>query len=220
MSRARVFRTLLLSLCAATALLTASCIFSPKDAPPQPPPPPPEIGSPAQLIEALSDAYQTRIFARFERLFHDDYLFILKPDPLEPNQPIDWGRTEELRIHRRMFEPQNIPPSETPLDEDLWLTSVTITLSPSSAFGERTEYYVSATNPDGLEPANWKAWGTDYSTSVLFETQGETDYQVTGSAYFVVVEDLTKTGTEAGRFLLYRWQDLGGTSKPSAVPAL
>jgi hypothetical protein len=106
------------------------------------------------------------------------------------------------------------------LPEELWLTSVTIQLSPSSNFGERIEYYQSATNPDGLEPANWKAWGTDYSTSVLFETQGETDYLVQGSAYFVVVEDLTKTGSEAGRFLLYRWQDLGGNPKPSAMPAI
>jgi hypothetical protein len=199
-------------------LVLAGCIFSPDETPPVPPPPPPLVDSPAALIAALSNAYQTRRYDYIEPLFHADYLFKLRPDPLNPTQPEDWGRTEELRIHRRMFDPANIPPSETPLPMDLWLVSVSITLTAAREFDERDEYYVSATNPDGLDPASFKAWGTDYNTSVLFETQGETDYQVTGSAYFVIVQDLSKTPGDAGSFLLYRWEDLGAAkASPLAI---
>lgn len=218
MSRARVTRKLTIALFAAATLL-GGCIFSPAPAPPTPPPPPRPIDSPEALVEALSNAYQTRRFDRIEGLFHDDYQFVLHPNPDDPSQPINWGRTEELRIHKRMFEPQNIAPSDPPLDPNLWLVSVTINLS-GTTFEERTEFYSSATNPEGLEPTTWKALGADYDTSVLFETQGETDYLVTGRAWFVVVQDLTKTPGETGSFLLYRWQDLGDrTAKPSRGPA-
>jgi hypothetical protein len=108
-----------------------------------------------------------------------------------------------------MFEPQNIPPSETPVPPDLWLAAITATLTPARAFAERPEYYQSPGNPDGLDPARWTAWGADYYTSVLWETQGETDYLVKGGAYFIVAQDLARVAGEPGSMLVYRWQDLG-----------
>lgn len=136
--------------------------------------------------------------------------FILKPDPQEPTQPIHWGRSEELRIHSRMFDPDRIPPQDAPLPEDLWPVAITITLSPAApSFEERPEYYQSETNPAGLDSSRWKVWGADFSSSVLFETQGDTDYQVIGSQYFVVAQDLSLIPGAPGSMLLYRWQDLG-----------
>jgi hypothetical protein len=205
----------------ATAALIGGCIFSPSPAPPEPPAPPPPIESSEDLIEALSNAYQSRRYDRIQGLFHDDYLFVLypdpTPDPTQPPPPENWGKTEELRIHRRMFTPQDTPPDETPVPGELWLTGVGITLSESAAFEEVMDYYRTDLNPNGLPQEDWTVRGAEYNTSVLFETQGETDYQVTGTAWFVVVEDKSKTGSEPGRFLLYRWQDLGGSGKPSRL---
>jgi hypothetical protein len=219
MSRARVARKLTIAVLVAAAVAMAGCIFSPSETPPPPPQPPIVIDTPEKLIEELSAAYQTRSYARLAPLFHDDYLFILQPNPMDPLQPENWGKTEELRIHKRMFEPQNIGPSEEPLPTELWLVAVDITLTGNRPFDERPEFYASATNPEGLNASNWKAWGTEYTTSVLFQTQGETDYQVTGKAWFVIVQDLSKTPGAAGSFLLYQWQDLG-TLKPNAGPPI
>lgn len=160
------------------------------------------------VVTQLGDAYARRDYAHFARLLHDDFQFILHPNPQDPTQPVEWGRVEELRIHKRMFEPQNIPPLDEPLPRDLWLASVTSALTAQS-FEERPEFYRSVSNPDGLDPVRWKMWGADYDTSVLFETRGETNYQISGQAWFVVAQDLAKPLGEPGRFSLYRWQDLG-----------
>jgi len=159
-------------------------------------------------IDRLRAAYAARDYARYATLFHDEFRFILWPDPLNPTQPTDWSRVEELRIHRRMFDPANVPPSEPPVPLDLWLTAITITLAPAGPFQERPDYYQSPTNPDGLDVTRWKAWGAVYNTSVLWETQGQTDYQVTDGAYFVVAQDLARVAGEPGSMLVYRWEDL------------
>jgi hypothetical protein len=158
----------------------------------------------------LRDAYAARDPERFAALLHPDFRFILKADPSNPNQPVDWGRAEEVRIHQRMFRPQAIVPPDLPVHESLWVTGITISLAAAGAFVERPEYYASPSNPGGLDSATSRAWGVDYYTSVLWETAGETDYQVTGAAYFIVVENRTLNPDVPGAFLLYRWQDLGG----------
>jgi hypothetical protein len=172
---------------------------------------------PAAVIARLRDAYAARSYAQYSTLFHDDFLFVLQPNPLDPTQPENWGRTEELRIHKRMFEPQNIGPGEDLLPLDLWLLAIDIELTSNRPFEERPEFYVSPANPGGLDPSRWKALGTEYNTSVLFQTQGELDYQVTGKAWFVVVQDLWKVPGKPGAFLLYQWQDLGNL-EPGVVP--
>jgi hypothetical protein len=161
----------------------------------------------------LADAYQNRDYAHFARLLHDDFRFILypdfNPDPNLPPPPAEWGKTEEQLIHQRMFAPTSIPTEDPPVPKELWLSGVSINLAPSHAWAERTEYYQPA-NPNGVDPARWKAWGAEYSTSVLFETLGETDFQVTGTAWLVVLQDLAQPANAPGAFRLYRWQDLGG----------
>lgn len=197
-------------------LVFAGCVFSPDKTPPTPPPP---IDSPQALIQALADAYQQRNYAKFASIISTDpqaeYLFVLEPDPSNPDP--SWGPTEELRIHQRMFEPQNTPPGDPPVPTALWLTSVTITLSLQQDFVERDIYYESPSNPTGLSRTRWLAKEATYGTNVFFETQGETDYQVTGQASFVVIEDLGKNVGDPGKFLIYRWEDLG-TSKPTVGP--
>jgi hypothetical protein len=176
---------------------------------------------PEDTIARLSDAYAQRNYASYANLFHEDFIFILNPDatpdPNQPPPPTDWGKTEELRIHKRMFEPASLPPNEEPVPLELWLAQVTIALNAAGSFQEQPEYYRSATHPQGLDPGRWKAWGAEYQASVLFETQGATDYQVTGDAWFVVVDDLARPVGEAGKFTLYRWQDLAGLGAATAI---
>lgn len=162
------------------------------------------------VISQLQDVYRVMDPDRFAALLHPDFLFQLQPDPLNPEQPADWGRTEEVRIHERMFEPEQFASGSDPVPQELWLSGITIHLASSRQFTERPEFYASPTNPSGLDSTQVTAWGTDFNDSVLFETLGETDYQVTGQSYFVVVEDRTKPPSAAGAFLLYRWQELGG----------
>ena len=199
------------------ALPGAGCIFSPdkKDVPP-----PdnndvyPVINSAPALIENLRLAYQKRDVEKFITLLHPDYQFHLNDPPGEY-----WGYTEEIRIHQRMFDPQNIPPTDPPLSTDLWLTSVDIQLQGANAFDERPEVYRSATNQEGLEEATWDATGADYTATVFFETQGETDYRVEGRADFIVARDRTKAIDAPGAWLIYRWFDLGPL-KPTLASAM
>ena len=65
-----------------------------------------------------------------------------------------------------------------------------------------------------LDAAKWKVTDAIYSTDVLFDLQGEIDFQVRGQANFVVIEDLTKEIGDDGKFLLLQWNDLD-QAKPS-----
>jgi hypothetical protein len=212
MSRRWALRPLLTSLLCASLGVT-SCIFSPgtEVAPcttdcqgPYTP-----ATTPAELIEHLRNAYQTRNFTLFTNLFpaNDDearYQFVLN-EPL-PNGDPSWGRTEELKIHRRMFQPEVNVPGEVPVDPQLWLTDVTISLTPLSEFAVTTDF----NTPEGdLDGSRWKAYRADYHAVVFFDTVTENDYRVDGRAAFVVIEDLTKQSGDDRKFLLYHWEDLG-----------
>jgi hypothetical protein len=99
-----------------------------------------------------------------------------------------------------------------------WLVSVDISLTLQTDFVERTDIYRSPSNPDGIDGARWTATEATYGTYVLFQLAGITDYQVDGRANFVVIEDKTKTNADPGKWLIYRWEDLGTTApKPAAV---
>jgi hypothetical protein len=201
-------------------LLAAGCVFSPK----KDPGPPPVVIKPAQsqteLISNLSMAYQTRNYDWFSTLFStaEDsaaYFFFLNDPP-----GANWDLTEELRIQRRMFKPEDPLPGETPVETNLWLLSIDIHLEPQTEWTERPDLYRSATNPSGLNPARYKVTDAIYHTYVLFSTQGTTNYQVNGRANFVVVEDLRKQLGDDRKFLIYRWEDLGSLSAKVAPPAI
>jgi hypothetical protein len=174
---------------------------------------------PGDLVQLLAEAYRERKVDLFTSILANDptnkaeYLFITAQSSGVADE--QWGYTEEVRVHRRMFEPFNTPVGETPVPAELWLTSVTITLSQETAFTERSDLYASEQNQNGLDPAKWKAEDAIYGTDVLFDLQGEIDYQVNGQALFVVITDLTKEIGDDGKFLLLQWNDLAPTAKPA-----
>jgi hypothetical protein len=176
----------------------------------------PAAASPEELVQQLATAYRNRDLERLRTILADDvdlpqYLFMTAPGWGIGNE--SWGLEEELRLHQRMFEPDNPPDGQTPLPGELWLLSATITLTQETAFEERQDLYVSTQNPDGLAPDRWKVMDAIYGTNVLFDLQGEIDYQINGRAFFIVVEDLQKAVGTAGRFRILQWNDLGSSRK-------
>lgn len=165
------------------------------------------ITSEPLFIESLAEAYRRRDATAYANLLGEDFSFILEPDPGNPEP--SWGRAEEARIHQRMFEPENVPPGEPPVPPQLWLRSVTIALTPQAAFVERPDVYASPSNPEGLDRERWRATAATYAYNIFFETQGETDYQATGSVAFTVTADRRKLTGTPGRYALYRCEDLG-----------
>jgi len=195
-----------------TALIVLGCRDPAK--PPRVEPQPTVPILPEELIQELATVYQQRDYLAFENLFPNagdnaPYLYFLS-EPL-PNGQTNWDVTEELRIHRRMFNPENPLPGETPVPQALWLQSISITLTQTNPFAERSDLYQSPTNPDGLDPNVWKAIESVYVANLFFDTQTTTDYRVDGRANFVVIENLAKASGEDRKFLIYRWEDLGAT---------
>ncbi len=197
---------------AVTALLALS-LFVPSCEDPVTLQPSPEAppGSPEALVTALSKAYQQRDPELFRSLLANehganaDYLFLLSA-PTDLGE-LQWGYAEEVRIHQRMFRPDQSPPPAVP--SDLWLHTIQITLTPLEEFQERPGLYSANAGEDGkLDPLRWRAVGSRYSADVLFDLEG-TDYRVRGQAHFTVIEDLTKRVGDTGKFLLLIWEDFG-----------
>jgi hypothetical protein len=177
--------------------------------------PPPCTNCPAatedELIQNLAKAYTERSRTRFTDLFPSDadaapYVFYL-------NAPINgmdhWDVAEELRLHRRMFEPDAPLVGEVPVPDELWLVSISINLTRvGSSWLERTDLYKSPTNPEGLDASKWRVNEAEFHAEILFETQGETDYRIDARHNFITIEDVTKAAGTARKFLIYRWEDL------------
>jgi hypothetical protein len=226
MFRARETRHRISLTLALAALALAGCIFSPQTKPGEQGGGGtyPLIVDQKSLIKNLEVAYRKRDYEKFQTLLSNPTLTAPATQPTyqfqlsdpAPTGETSWGYTEETRIHRRMFKPQDPLPGETPVPADLWLQSVDITLTPQGEFTERADLYQSPSNPQGLDPAHWTATEATYGTYVFFQLAGSTDYQVNGRANYVVIEDKTKANGDPGKWLIYRWEDLG-TAKPSGV---
>jgi len=191
-------------------LIVLGCGSDPES--PQPPRIDPIYVGPEGLIRKLVAVYQQRDYAAFANLF---------PNATDP-VPIDPIWAEGRRIHRRMFEPESPLPGETPVPQELWLRSISITLKQLGIFTERPDLYRSLLNPDGLDANVWKAMDCMYHANLFFDTQGPTDYQVDCLVDFVVIENLAKGRDEDRKFLIFRWEELaaqGGCSW-SAVMSL
>ena len=190
----------------ALTVLAASC----EDPVSLPPPPEPAIDSPATAVSALERAYRQRNPELLQSLLANEpganaqYLFLLSaPTGLGETE---WDYSEEVRIHQRMFRPDQADPV---VPSELWLQSIQVTLTPLEGFQVRQDLYSANVGQDGrLDSHRWRVMDARYSTYVLFDLAGW-DYKVEGEANFVVLEDLTKKTGEAGKFLLFLWKDLG-----------
>jgi hypothetical protein len=220
MSRRRAPSVLIALAFTTLTLAPIGCVFNPK--PDEQPPCTDCVQGPAktpeELIQKLKDAYQARSFPEFAALLPTDdlapYRFFLN-EPL-PGGETSWDRIVELRIHRRMFDPENLDPGEPPVPQELWLVDVSISLSLQNEFTERTDLYIE--NGGELDHDRWNAFEGQYHAVIFFDTQSDTDYRVDGRANFVVIEDKTKASGTAGKFLIYRWEDLG-SFKPTVAAA-
>ena len=177
------------------------------------------VDSEPSLVQALADAYRRLDYAKFTTLFANEdgaqYLFFLCPGVVDPTPY--WGYTEEMRIHRRMFRPQDVLPGEVPVPPERWLASVHIGLTQMTGFAERSDLYRSDTNPQGLDRGRWRATEAIYRASVFFQLRGDFDYQIDGRENFVVIDDLQKPSGQAGKYLIYRWEDMGASPRASGT---
>jgi hypothetical protein len=177
----------------------------------------------AGVIRNLAEAYATRNAKRFTSLLADDpasgaeFLFLLA-EPTQAGETM-WGFAEETRIHRRMFDPENIPAGDPPVPPQFWVQAINITLTQLGEFRERPDLYRSATNTVGLDPRRWRASDARYATNVFWTMQGDVDFQVEGEANFVVIEDLMKPGCDEDRYWLYIWEELPPTPLAAAEQA-
>ena len=170
----------------------------------QPTDPPPD--SPEAVVQALGRAYRELDLGLFRSILANDprrnaeYIFYLS-EATELGET-NWRHEEELRIHRRMFQPKNLPPGEAPVSADLRLVAIHVWLRQVTPFLERTDLYSADGGADGkLDPATWKAVEARYSTDAVFDTQSELDYGIQAEADFVVLEDLTlPAGRRASTF--------------------
>ena len=157
----------------------------------------PELLSPDAVITALKMAYQRRDLDKFSTLLHPEFQFLYYP--LAPGGPESWNAAEEIRIHRRMFRPQDIQPPEAPLPVELWSYSIDIALTNASSWevaADSTGEFVAAV----------------YNAAVFFETQGNTDFQIRGPQAFVVKPDPSTPAGETRKYLLSWWIETASRS--------
>jgi hypothetical protein len=169
---------------------------------------------PAQLVETLERAYRDRDPDLYATLFaqpsrHDvDFRFVLY-EPT-PGGETEWGYDEEVRIHRRMFRPETVPPTEDPVPRDLWVQSIAIRLEPLTEWRERFDLYRSEHNPTGpIDRHRFCATDAVYATAVEWVTAGRGTIAIAGEARFVVLEDRTLAVDAPDKFAFYIWEDLG-----------
>jgi hypothetical protein len=143
-----------------------------------------------------------------------EFRFLLS-DPT-PDNETDWGYSEEVRIHYRMFRPELFVRRDPSVPPEIWLQWVTVTLTPEEEFSERPEFY-STSERGYLDPAKWRATSATYTTYLLFALAGDTNYRIEGRADFVVIEDLTKDVEDDGKFLLLIWEDPGNPTSKDIV---
>ena len=168
----------------------------------------------ADVIAALERAYGTLNYNLYRSLLADnapdnaEFRFFLS-EPTGGGET-QWAVTEELRIHQRMFVPERTPEGDVPVPPELWVQSIDIHLTQLEPFQERPDLYSQDGGADGkLDPGRWRATDARYATDVFWNTQGDVDYQVTGQAIFVVIQDRERRACASGRFLLYIWEDIG-----------
>jgi hypothetical protein len=170
----------------------------------------------SDLVATLARAYQTRDVELFASLLANDLAshaeFVFLFEPAHDSGETQWGRDEEIRLHRRMFHPEAPAPGEEPVPQARWLERIVIQFTPLEPFQERRDLY--SENGGELDSGRWRAADARHASFMLFESQ-DTDYLAQGESNFVVLEDLTKNEGDPGKFLLYMWEDLCRPAKPA-----
>lgn len=173
--------------------------------------PGPRVTSPAELVDALASAYETRDPEAVAAMLSDradaPYLFAVRSDMTYELPVAFFDRSIEVAFHRRLLRPESVPPHETPVPEQLRVLAFDATFTPRGNWSERTDLYAAAGAHAGLDSTRWHAWGATYELRLLMDFPGETDHLAHATAALVVLEDRTLEPGARGKFLLYRWSD-------------
>jgi hypothetical protein len=172
-----------------------------------------QIDTETAVVDAVAAAYERRDAERLAALLAPEYLFV----GATPGAAEVWGRTEERRIHRRMFAPESVPPGDTPVPLDLWPLSIRVKLTQVTTFSERPEFYWGSGNPTGIDPTRWLVRGARYLALARVDTQGETDFVVEGVSEFIVMTSRTEAVGGTPHAMLLQWADLGAPAKAHAA---
>ncbi len=185
---------------------------------PTEPEPEPQVVDDVSFVALVGRVYASRDPEEYAALLANDpasnAVFTFRITDAAGSTQSAWDVETEKSIHQRMFRPNAVPANDPPVDPELWLDGVQVTLTPLGEFVERIELYRSAENPGGVDALRWRATGARYKTDVFFQPSGNTEFVVDGEAAFVVLEDLNKELADAGKFLLLSWSD------PCALPTI
>ena len=162
-------------------------------------PSPPEPKSETELVVALHDAYAAKSIIHFDALF--DAGFDFRSTASVPTIRPIWCRPDWICAHQRMFA---LPPDSAFAHVDL-----SVAVATTDSFAERPEFYQSPANPGGLDRTHWRVTGITAAVAMVFQTQGDTNYRVSGMADLVVANDRSKTAGDAGKYAFHRITDTG-----------
>jgi hypothetical protein len=110
-----------------------------------------------------------------------------------------------------MFDPMHPLRGEGQVPRDYWPQNIRMTLTLIQPFHERSDL--------GLAP-QWKAWECEFRTQGLWDLEGPTDFWMDARSALIVLEDTSLPAGSHGKFLLYRWADLGAFPRgPASMPA-
>jgi len=164
------------------------------------------------IVDALHQAYETLDLDLFQSLFVREgeqgvpYTFFLASVSGDTRE--SWGLAQELRIHQRMFRPQDTPADDKPVPPALWLDGIQLELERHpGGFRERYDLYRSDAQLEGLSDKRWRAMSASYNYLLQLHTRGGQEIAARGIATFVVIEDLALRDTGKQRFFLYQWHD-------------
>lgn len=105
-----------------------SCILNPDENPPPDKPPSQykclEVTCPRDnVLINLKSAYNDRNISRYDELLDDDFIFYFSAEDVTNGTVSYWGRAEEIKANKNMFDPNYSSPIQEPVqDIDLGLT--------------------------------------------------------------------------------------------------
>lgn len=191
------------------------------DGPPRPTVPD-IIRSPDELAQAVAGTIAGLSPATYAPLLMGDFRYYV--DASVPGNR-SWSRDEELRIFGRMARPQDYAGTGNPVPPGAWPTGLAFSITRTSNFTERPEYYASAANSTGLDRVRWRVEAAVFRADGNLVTASGSARAFASSMMVIVAEDLQAPPAAGNRFFLYRCFDSGvpamqSAPNASAVPAV